>query len=67
MKRQNLKLFRKQHGLTQAQMAEKLGISMAHYRNIETGIYDPSYNLMERFQDRFDVNSYAMWGIFKKV
>lgn len=64
MKRPNLKLFRKQQGLTQTKMAEKLGISVAHYRNIETGIYDPSYRVMEQLATEFDPPD--VWGLFKK-
>lgn len=49
MKRTELKLFRIYHGLTQKQMAEKLGISESHYAGIEQGKQNPSYSVIEAF------------------
>ena len=47
--------FRKANGLTQKQMAEKLSISSTHYSRIETGVINPSFELMEKFKKVFDV------------
>ena len=35
---QRLKLLRKDHNLTQENLAEKLGISVKHYSEVERGI-----------------------------
>ena len=48
-KRKNLKIFRVKHDLTQEELANQLGISVAHYGSVERGIYDPSYKMMETF------------------
>ena len=53
MKRTELKVFRTRLGLTQAQMAERLGISQSHYVGIELGVQNPSYGVIERFCDEF--------------
>lgn len=51
-------------------MAEKLGLSISHYKNIETGVDDPSYKVMETFEKTFSdaliVWNVDVWRIFKK-
>ena len=64
MKRYSLKMFREKHGLTQEEMAQKLEISKSHYVNIERGIYDPAYGLLERFAEVFEYDD--VWELFKK-
>jgi len=64
MKRYSLKMFREKQGLNQEEMAAKLGISKSHYVNIEHGIYDPSYELLERFSIIFEYDD--VWELFKK-
>ncbi len=54
-KRYALKFWRMERGLTQAQMAAKLGISTGHYKAIENGVYDPSLKIINRFCDTFDL------------
>ena len=39
---QKIKFFRKQNGLTQSELAEKIGISEKHISKIELGIYIPT-------------------------
>lgn len=53
MKRIGLKVFRIRKGLTQKQMAEKLGISESHYSGIEQGVQNPSYTVIESFTKVF--------------
>lgn len=53
MKRTGLKVFRIRQGLTQKQMAEKLGISESHYSGIERGVQNPSYTVIEAFTKVF--------------
>jgi len=40
-----LRIFRARHDLSQAQLAEKLGVSRQTVNAIETGRYDPSLSL----------------------
>lgn len=54
-KRLNLLHLRKKHGWTQKELAEKLGITSTHYSRIETGESNPSYELMERFKEVFEI------------
>ena len=56
MARENLKAARKAKGLTQQQMAEKLGITERHYRNIETGAVIGSIELWDKMEDMFNVH-----------
>lgn len=53
MKRTGLQIFRIRQGLTQKQMAEKLGISKSHYSGIEQGVQNPSYTVIETFAKVF--------------
>lgn len=53
MAREELKEFRKNKGLTQAEMAEKLDLSLSHYKSIELGTHDPSIKLLTRFYEIF--------------
>lgn len=48
-KRKKLKVFRIEHDLTQEALAEKLGVSVAHYGAVERGTYDPSYKMLATF------------------
>ena len=59
-KRKKLKVFRIEHDLTQEELANQLGISVAHYGSVERGIYDPSYKMMATFfrlypQEKFEI------------
>lgn len=53
MKRENLQLFRKENDFTQEQMAKELNVTVAHYKAIEYGIRNPSFEFMERLKIRF--------------
>ena len=64
MKRLNLKFFRLKNNLTQQEMADKLDITKIHYCRIETGANDPSFGLMEKFEQEFEYDD--MWELFKK-
>lgn len=50
MKREKLQEFRQCNKLTQEQMANKLNVTVAHYKAIEYGIRNPSFELMERIK-----------------
>lgn len=64
MKRLNLKIFRMKHGLTQAQMADKLGITQSHYKSIELGTHDPSFKVMTQLAEQFEPDD--IWELLKK-
>ncbi len=64
MKRLNLKFFRQRLDLTQEEMAEKLGIAKVTYVNIELGNANPSFGVLEKFAEVFEVDD--VWEIFKK-
>jgi len=53
MKRENLQKFRKENDLTQEQMAYKLNVTVAHYKAVEYGIRNPSFEFMERLKINF--------------
>lgn len=51
-----LKVYRALHKLTQADLAQKLGISRANISAIEKGHYDPSLRLAFRLAAFFQVS-----------
>lgn len=53
MKREKLQDFRNKNKLTQEQMANKLNVTVAHYKAIEYGQRNPSFELMERIKNIF--------------
>ena len=53
MKREKLQEFRNKNKLTQEQMANSLNITVAHYKAIEYGQRNPSFELMERIKNVF--------------
>lgn len=63
-KRLNLLHLRKKLGLTQKELAEKLGISSTHYSRIETGESNPSFELMESFKEAFEIED--VFKLFEK-
>ena len=50
MKREKLQEFRNNKNLPQEQMANKLNITVAHYKAIDYGQRNPSFELMERIK-----------------
>lgn len=49
--RENLKRARKEKGLTQQQVADKLGISLRYYQNIEAGSRTGDFMLWDTLED----------------
>lgn len=64
MKRYNLKSFRERQKLTQQEMADKLEIAKITYVNIERGVHNPSFGLLEKFEEVFEYDD--IWELFKK-
>lgn len=55
--------FRKEKGLSQREMAERLGVSQLTYSNVENGISRGSVMFWAKFKKVFDVNSNEIWHI----
>lgn len=51
MTRTNLQAARKAKGLTQEQMAERLGISAIHYQKIEAGDRNGNFKIWDDLED----------------
>ena len=54
--RENLKKARKEAGLTQQQMADKLGISERYYKQIEAGQRTGDFTLWDMMEDLLDIH-----------
>ncbi|MBP5402545.1 MAG: helix-turn-helix transcriptional regulator [Treponema sp.] len=52
----NLQIIRKQHHLTQSELAEKIGISVSHVANIESRRASVSLDLVQRILEIFNVS-----------
>ncbi len=52
---QALKIIRQFHGLTQAELALKLGMSKSYLSEIESGKKSVGYELLEKYSELFDV------------
>lgn len=64
--RLNLLMFRKKRNLNQKKVADMVGISLNHYSRIERGLINPSYNLMERFKEKFNLTNEEIYNLFEK-
>lgn len=51
MARENLKKARKAAGMTQQQMADRLGISLRYYQNVEAGDRTGDFTLWDTLED----------------
>lgn len=54
--RDNLKKARKAAGMTQQQVANRLGITLVYYQKIEAGERDGSFLLWDTLEDLFNVH-----------
>lgn len=52
----NIQIYRKQYHLTQAELAEKLGVSVSHIANIEGKKSCASLNLIQKILDHFQIS-----------
>lgn len=66
MAREELKAFRRSKGMTQPEMAKKLGISLSHYKGIECGRQDPSFKTLCKFYEVFGDEYDDIWTLFKR-
>ena len=58
----NLTRLRLLRGYTQAQMAEKIGVSRSTYTNYETGNRTPDYEILERISDMLACSLDELFG-----
>ena len=56
MARENLKKARREAGLTQQQMADKLGISERYYKQIEAGKRTGGFTLWDTMEDLLGIH-----------
>lgn len=54
--RENLKKARKDAGMTQQQMADKLGITLRHYQKIEYAELNGSFEVWDALEDLLGVH-----------
>ena len=67
VERNELKEFRKSKKMTQTEMAQKLEISLSHYKAIECGFADPSFKTLTKFYEVFKGQYDDIWKLFKKI
>ena len=63
--RTNLKVFRVKQGLTQQQMADRLGYTRASYQAIEKGKRNGQKAFWDTLQGKFAIPSADMWELQK--
>ena len=61
--KERLKELRKEKGVTQAQVAKAIGITMSAYSNYEQGIREPSIELLKALCRYFMVSSDYLIGL----
>ena len=59
---EQLRYYRKSKGLTQHQLAVKLGVKDSAITNYETGIRTPNYEMLEAIADILNVSIDALMG-----
>lgn len=66
MERRGLKVLRARHGLTQGQMAERIGMSRSNYCQIENGRQSAGEDFAKRLQSAFGIPDGEMWALLKQ-
>lgn len=54
---EKIKLLRKKRGLSQQELADKIGIHITHVSRIENGHYQPSLEVIKKLMDVFEVSA----------
>ena len=65
MDRRNLKVLRVQHGLSQKEMAAKIGVSRSIYGEVEKGTRNCSHAFLAKLQAAFNIPDADMWALTK--
>lgn len=63
-RRKKLIFWRIEKRMKQKDIANELGITLAHYSNLERGISNPSYELLVKFRDTYKVKD--VMDLFEK-
>lgn len=66
MRRLQLKAFRASKGLSQEEMAKRLGITRSRYSGIEAGRRNGSQEFWFKFQQAFEIEGEEMWNLMSK-
>ena len=64
--RTNIKKLRKKQNWTQAQLAEAVSVEPKHISCIESGLSFPSFDLISRFAQCFNIEMYELFLFDKK-
>ena len=64
--RTNLKLFRVKNGLSQEDIAFKIGCGRATYASVETGKRNGTNSFWLALQKAFSIPDSEMWGLIKR-
>lgn len=67
MLKDNLKKERLKNGLTQAQVAERLGVSQAQYARWENGGRNPKYETIKKLADIFNTTMETLNGRYDGI
>lgn len=59
---EKLKQLRKDKGKTLKEVAKEIGISLSAYSNYEQGIREPSYDILKKICDYFEVTADYLLG-----
>ena len=54
--RKKLQAARKGRGMTQQQMADRLGISLRHYQRVESGASYGTFEMWDMLEDLFNIH-----------
>lgn len=57
----NLKYYRYRKKLTQAQLAEKIGISTNHLGRIERGSHSTDFDIIDKISEELDVRPFELF------
>lgn len=63
---QRLKMLRKQCGLSQLQVAEKLYVTRSAYANYEQGTRRPGADIIEKLAELYNVSPDYLLGVINK-
>ncbi len=62
MARENLKKARKEAGMTQQQMADRLGLTLRHYQKIEYAELNGSFEVWDALEDLLGIHQRILRG-----
>jgi len=61
-----IKIVRKNNRLTQAELAEELGVTSGHIGSLEQGRAKPSYDIMRGITEKFGIDANLFFGRTQK-